>query len=117
MGAEERGCVADQPQRGRNAERHGNHASSAIVRSRCGWSATQPRSEARKSAEILLARFVGLALNCKRQCFMSEGAMIEVANLTKRYAGRTAVANISFTVGRGEIAGLLGPNGAGKSTT
>jgi ABC-2 type transport system ATP-binding protein len=43
--------------------------------------------------------------------------MIEVANLTKRYAGRTAVANISFTVGRGEIVGLLGENGAGKSTT
>jgi ABC-2 type transport system ATP-binding protein len=43
--------------------------------------------------------------------------MIEVANLTKRYAGRTALANISFTVGRGEIVGLLGPNGAGKSTT
>jgi ABC-2 type transport system ATP-binding protein len=37
--------------------------------------------------------------------------------LTKRYAGRTAVAGISFTVGRGEIVGLLGPNGAGKSTT
>src|SRR4051794_25740562 len=48
---------------------------------------------------------------------MSEGAMIEVANLTKRYAGRAAVSHISFTVGRGEIAGLLGPNGAGKSTT
>src|SRR5437879_6215212 len=48
---------------------------------------------------------------------MSPDLMIEVANLTKRYAGRTAVANISFTVGRGEIAGLLGPNGAGKSTT
>jgi ABC-2 type transport system ATP-binding protein len=43
--------------------------------------------------------------------------MIEVSNLTKRYAGRTAVDNISFTVGRGEIVGLLGPNGAGKSTT
>ncbi|SPE55118.1 ABC transporter related-protein [Verrucomicrobia bacterium] len=43
--------------------------------------------------------------------------MIEVANLTKRYAGHTAVANISFTVERGEIVGLLGPNGAGKSTT
>jgi ABC-2 type transport system ATP-binding protein len=37
--------------------------------------------------------------------------------LTKRYAGRTAVAGISFAVGRGEIVGLLGPNGAGKSTT
>jgi len=43
--------------------------------------------------------------------------MIEVSNLTKRYAGRTAVAGISFTVARGEIVGLLGPNGAGKSTT
>jgi ABC-2 type transport system ATP-binding protein len=43
--------------------------------------------------------------------------MIEVTNLTKRYAGHTAVAGISFTVARGEIVGLLGPNGAGKSTT
>lgn len=43
--------------------------------------------------------------------------MIEVSNLTKRYAGRTAVHDISFTVARGEIVGLLGPNGAGKSTT
>ncbi len=43
--------------------------------------------------------------------------MIEVANLTKRYAGHTAVSDISFGVGRGEIVGLLGPNGAGKSTT
>jgi len=43
--------------------------------------------------------------------------MIEVANLTKRYAGNTAVSDVSFTVKRGEIVGLLGPNGAGKSTT
>ncbi len=43
--------------------------------------------------------------------------MIEVMDLTKRYAGHTAVAGISFTVARGEIVGLLGPNGAGKSTT
>ncbi len=43
--------------------------------------------------------------------------MIEVANLTKRYAGHTAVSDISFKVNRGEIVGLLGPNGAGKSTT
>ena len=48
---------------------------------------------------------------------MNDNAMIEVTNLTKRYAGRTAVAGISFTVARGEIVGLLGPNGAGKSTT
>src|SRR5690349_12189508 len=48
---------------------------------------------------------------------MSDDLMIEVANLTKRYAGHTAVSNISFSVRRGEIVGLLGPNGAGKSTT
>src|ERR1700722_13674127 len=48
---------------------------------------------------------------------MNNGLMIEVSNLTKRYAGTTAVSDISFTVGRGEIVGLLGSNGAGKSTT
>jgi len=48
---------------------------------------------------------------------MSDALMIEVSNLTKRYAGVTAVSNITFSVARGEIVGLLGPNGAGKSTT
>src|SRR6202142_173510 len=48
---------------------------------------------------------------------MNDKVMIEVSNLTKRYAGHTAVSGISFTVQRGEIVGLLGSNGAGKSTT
>jgi ABC-2 type transport system ATP-binding protein len=43
--------------------------------------------------------------------------MIEVVNLTKRYAGHPALADVSFSVGRGQIVGLLGENGAGKSTT
>ena len=43
--------------------------------------------------------------------------MIEVKDLTKRYAGRTAVDAISFEVEKGEVVGFLGPNGAGKSTT
>jgi ABC-2 type transport system ATP-binding protein len=48
---------------------------------------------------------------------MDDGLMIQVENLTKRYAGHAAVSDISFSVARGEIVGLLGPNGAGKSTT
>jgi ABC-2 type transport system ATP-binding protein len=43
--------------------------------------------------------------------------MIKVENLTKRYAGHTAIHDLSFEVGKGEIMGFLGPNGAGKSTT
>ena len=42
--------------------------------------------------------------------------MIHVENLTKRYAGKTAIDRVTFDVGRGEIVGFLGPNGAGKST-
>lgn len=43
--------------------------------------------------------------------------MIKVEQLTKRYAGHTAIADLSFEVEKGEIMGFLGPNGAGKTTT
>ena len=43
--------------------------------------------------------------------------MIKVENLTKRYAGHTAIKDLSFEVEKGEIVGFLGPNGAGKTTT
>ena len=43
--------------------------------------------------------------------------MIKVENLTKKYAGQTAIRDLNFEVGQGEIMGFLGPNGAGKTTT
>jgi ABC-2 type transport system ATP-binding protein len=42
---------------------------------------------------------------------------IEVRGLTRRFGAFTAVNDVSFDVGRGEIFGFLGSNGAGKSTT
>jgi len=43
--------------------------------------------------------------------------LIEVKDLTKRFAEHTAVDHVSFVVNKGEILGFLGPNGAGKTTT
>ncbi|MFJ6486455.1 ABC transporter ATP-binding protein [Streptomyces sp. NPDC091682] len=43
--------------------------------------------------------------------------MIDVLDLSKRYAQNTVVAGLSFTVRAGAVTGFLGPNGAGKSTT
>lgn len=43
--------------------------------------------------------------------------MLEVQNVSKSYRGITAVQDVSFTIGPGEIVGYIGPNGAGKSTT
>lgn len=42
--------------------------------------------------------------------------MIRVKDLTRTYGDLTAVDQVSFEVGRGEIVGLLGHNGAGKTT-
>ncbi len=42
--------------------------------------------------------------------------MLVVEGLIKRFGGFTAVSNVSFEVGQGEILGLIGPNGSGKST-
>jgi ABC-2 type transport system ATP-binding protein len=43
--------------------------------------------------------------------------MINVKELSKRYARTTAVDHITFEVAKGQIVGFLGPNGAGKTTT
>ena len=43
--------------------------------------------------------------------------MLELRNVSKRFAGNAAVDDVSFTARAGEVTGYLGPNGSGKSTT
>ena len=43
--------------------------------------------------------------------------MLTLSDITKSFAGRTAVDQVSFEVAAGEVVGFLGPNGAGKTTT
>ncbi|MET3576846.1 ATP-binding cassette domain-containing protein [Bhargavaea ullalensis] len=44
-------------------------------------------------------------------------AVLEVLNLTKRFNGKAAVENLSFTLAGQTATALIGPNGSGKTTT
>jgi len=48
---------------------------------------------------------------------MSAQAAVEAQHLTRTFGSFTAVDDVTFSVGEGEIFGFLGPNGAGKTTT
>lgn len=41
---------------------------------------------------------------------------LQASHVVKRYAGHTALDDVSIAVPRGKVFGLLGPNGAGKTT-
>jgi len=46
---------------------------------------------------------------------MSE-TLLEVANVSLRFGGVQAIADVSFDIRRGEIRSIIGPNGAGKTS-
>ena len=47
---------------------------------------------------------------------VSAPPLLDVADVTVRFGGITALDKVSFSVERGRIVGLIGPNGAGKTT-
>jgi branched-chain amino acid transport system ATP-binding protein len=47
---------------------------------------------------------------------MSELTLLEAKDISKRFGGVQALAEVSFTIKHGEIYGLIGPNGAGKTS-
>jgi len=63
---------------------------------------------------------LGLALyivSLARHWHPMSAPVVDIQNVVKRFAGHTAVRNVSWRVPRGIVYGLLGPNGAGKTTT
>lgn len=61
-------------------------------------------------------------LNAQSRTFNSpggqdeSGTILQLHDITQRFGGLTAVANVNFTLQQGELVGLIGPNGAGKTT-
>lgn len=43
--------------------------------------------------------------------------IVNITNVTKSFQNKTAVNDVSFSIGKGEVVAILGPNGAGKTTT
>ncbi len=59
-----------------------------------------------------------IALLCARiPPDVSTDAVIELENVTKSFADKNVVKNLTLTIDQGEVFGFLGPNGAGKTTT
>lgn len=46
----------------------------------------------------------------------TDGYLLRVEGITKKYGQNTVLDNVSFDIGKNEVVGLLGDNGAGKST-
>jgi branched-chain amino acid transport system ATP-binding protein len=47
---------------------------------------------------------------------MSDGPILQVSSVRKRFGGVQALDDVSFDVQRGEAVGIIGPNGSGKTT-
>jgi len=47
---------------------------------------------------------------------MTDGPVLSIRNMVKRFGGLTAVNDVSLDISAGEVVGLVGDNGAGKST-
>ncbi len=76
--------------------------------------------------ESLEEAYVALLPEAKRQAnptldtanhYQRDKITVQASKLTKKFGDFTAVNEVDFEIGNGEIFGFLGPNGCGKSTT
>jgi branched-chain amino acid transport system permease protein len=52
----------------------------------------------------------------RQRAVAAESVVLDVAALTRRFGGLTAVSEVNIRLEKGELVGLIGPNGAGKTT-
>jgi branched-chain amino acid transport system ATP-binding protein len=57
------------------------------------------------------------ALSGRKNMADESAILLRTTELTRRFGGLVAVAELNLEVRKGEVLGLIGPNGAGKSTT
>ncbi len=50
------------------------------------------------------------------QALLEKRALLEGKDLTMRFGGLVAMAEVDFSLRKGEVLGIIGPNGAGKTT-
>ncbi len=72
---------------------------------------TPPSTEQGSETPVVHAPFVE-----RKPLDPNEPLVLDVAGLTRRFGGLTAVGDVNIKLQRGELIGLIGPNGAGKTT-
>jgi sulfate-transporting ATPase len=94
------------------AEAAGKHVKEAKGQSALSKAITQPVLFVSKPAEI----HEGTAAEILEKAPKATPKVLDMQGITVRFGGVTALSEVNFSAGPGEIVGLIGPNGAGKTT-